>query len=131
MQFRTCKGKLVMGGSDMELKAILIDVESGLTNDEIISKHNLSKEQLVNICNALDKVNQLKNRILGGRSTAEPKLCRFYERFNLRVEEREQIENQLQLLRKELLTSVIAADQFDQRIRILVRNFLKKHLKKA
>ncbi len=33
----------------MELKAILRDVQSGLTSDEIISKHHLSQEQLITI----------------------------------------------------------------------------------
>jgi hypothetical protein len=119
----------------MELEAILRDVESGLANDEIMSKHNLSEEQLMDICNAWEKVNQLKNRISENRiledaSTADCKSCRFYERFNLGVEEKEQVENQMQLLRRAILAGAITADEFDQRIRMLVRDFLKKHSKK-
>lgn len=123
----------------MELKPILEDVDSGLTDSELISKHNLSKEQVISIRKACDKVHQITQRILqkdratqamkpggGAVSSFSP----LYERFNIGAEERDQIESRAQLLRQALRKGAINMDEFSREIRLLVRDVLEKHLTK-
>jgi hypothetical protein len=121
----------------MDLKALLKDVESGLTDDEIMSKHKVSKEQLLTIYNSLVKVDRLTKRILGTKrkghflneSGESSSFYELYEEFNIGAEEREHNEDRLQNLRRNLSLGIIKPDEFQQSVRLLVRNLLKKHTK--
>ncbi len=115
----------------MELTAILRDVQSGLTSDEIMFKHHLSQEQLITIYIAWEKVNESTKRILakGGVGEKRSRLHELYEQYGIGVAEREQIDNRMQQLREAILGRVINADEFDREVRGLVRNLLEKHKK--
>ncbi len=117
-------------GSDSELEAILEDVRSGLPSDEIVSKHNLSKEQLRAVYNALEKVDKSTKRILGKVGVRHSHWGKLYEKYSVEANERERMDKKIQRLREARVRGLITANEFDREVRTLVGTLLEKHKKK-
>ena len=128
--------------ADLELKAVLKDFELGLTDDEIMRKHGLSRGQLEIVHRALDRTNQLTERILanernekaqrnvsGARKFVNSSFHRLYVQYDVPDEEIEEIETGLERLRKAIRDGSIKAEEFDSEIRALVRNLIEKYLR--
>ena len=137
-------------GADLELRAVLKDFESGLTDDEIMLKHGLSKEQLEIVNRALDRTKRLTRRILanerskrlGARGTlaeaqgnlsgagmyVNSSFYKLYVQYNVPDGEIEEIENKLEPLRMAIRDGSIKPEEFDREIRTLVRNLIWKRV---
>lgn len=115
-----------------DLKSVLQDIDSGLPESEITSKHGISKTDLERVYAAKLKTENFVRKTMVEQTSKRPTLKResaldpIFRAHNIGADERMRADRELGKLHEARKNGIISAEEFRIRLIALIRELLTK-----